>query len=171
MLRRLLRFRSRQAGVSGFRMLSTTADIPTKQRPKLTPLSSDNAPNWQHPGPIDQQLSLGWTGATPKTVLLVRKANDRQVDSALTRIAHWFHATYPQINLVLEPHVHREHRAELPFALTLPSEHQRSEYARTVDFVVTLGGDGTFLHVSSLFANEVPPIIPFSMGTLGFLLP
>ena len=38
--------------------------------------------------------------------------------------------------------------------------------------VVTLGGDGTILHASSLFsAGAVPPVLSFSMGTLGFLLP
>lgn len=46
------------------------------------------------------------------------------------------------------------------------------EYIRTVDGVVTLGGDGTILHVSSLFDHSaVPPVISFSMGTVGFLLP
>jgi len=35
-----------------------------------------------------------------------------------------------------------------------------------------LGGDGTLLHVNSLFQNScVPPLIPISMGTLGFLTP
>lgn len=35
----------------------------------------------------------------------------------------------------------------------------------------TLGGDGTILHASSLFSTvlNVPPILSFSMGTLGFL--
>ncbi|CRG88567.1 hypothetical protein PISL3812_05598 [Talaromyces islandicus] len=37
--------------------------------------------------------------------------------------------------------------------------------------VVTLGGDGTILRASSLFAtcHNVPPMLSFSMGTLGFL--
>lgn len=40
------------------------------------------------------------------------------------------------------------------------------------DLVVTLGGDGSILHVSSLFDRDaVPPVLSFSMGTLGFLLP
>jgi NADH kinase len=40
-----------------------------------------------------------------------------------------------------------------------------------VDLVVTLGGDGTILHASSLFAtcHNVPPVLSFCMGTLGFL--
>ena len=36
---------------------------------------------------------------------------------------------------------------------------------------VCFGGDGTILHAASLFAASasVPPVLPFSMGTLGFL--
>ncbi|KAJ2112544.1 hypothetical protein IW146_004535 [Coemansia sp. RSA 922] len=37
------------------------------------------------------------------------------------------------------------------------------------DFVVTLGGDGTVLYTSWLFQKTVPPIIPFHLGSLGFL--
>lgn len=44
--------------------------------------------------------------------------------------------------------------------------------ARKIDLVITLGGDGTILHASSLFkVGAVPPVLSFSMGTLGFLLP
>lgn len=42
----------------------------------------------------------------------------------------------------------------------------------SVDLIITLGGDGTILHASSLFRiGPVPPVLSFSMGTLGFLLP
>jgi NADH kinase len=37
--------------------------------------------------------------------------------------------------------------------------------------VITLGGDGTLLHASSLFQSQVPPILSFSLGSLGFLVP
>ncbi|KAL5485057.1 hypothetical protein ACEPAI_7699 [Sanghuangporus weigelae] len=37
------------------------------------------------------------------------------------------------------------------------------------DFVVTLGGDGTVLFTSWLFQRIVPPVIPFALGSLGFL--
>ena len=44
--------------------------------------------------------------------------------------------------------------------------------AEPIDLVITLGGDGTILHASSLFkVGAVPPVLSFSMGTLGFLLP
>lgn len=38
-----------------------------------------------------------------------------------------------------------------------------------MDFVVCLGGDGTILHASSLFQRAIPPVISFSLGSLGFL--
>ncbi|BFZ59551.1 hypothetical protein YB2330_000562 [Saitoella coloradoensis] len=37
------------------------------------------------------------------------------------------------------------------------------------DFVVTLGGDGTVLFTSWLFQRVVPPVLSFSLGSLGFL--
>ncbi|KAJ1966688.1 hypothetical protein H4R35_006933, partial [Dimargaris xerosporica] len=37
------------------------------------------------------------------------------------------------------------------------------------DFVLTLGGDGTVLYTSWLFQTIVPAVIPFHMGSLGFL--
>ena len=43
-----------------------------------------------------------------------------------------------------------------------------------IELLVTLGGDGTLLRVCQLFHNIetlVPPIVPFAMGTLGFLTP
>ncbi|CAE6418532.1 hypothetical protein ACGC1H_005077 [Rhizoctonia solani] len=41
-----------------------------------------------------------------------------------------------------------------------------------IDLIITLGGDGTILHANSMFnTGPVPPVLSFSMGTLGFLLP
>ncbi|EIW72112.1 hypothetical protein TREMEDRAFT_70628 [Tremella mesenterica DSM 1558] len=37
------------------------------------------------------------------------------------------------------------------------------------DFVITLGGDGTVLFTSWLFQKIVPPVLPFALGSLGFL--
>ncbi|KAG6378114.1 hypothetical protein JVT61DRAFT_13799 [Boletus reticuloceps] len=37
------------------------------------------------------------------------------------------------------------------------------------DFVVPLGGDGTVLFTSWLFQRVVPPVLPFALGSLGFL--
>ena len=37
------------------------------------------------------------------------------------------------------------------------------------DFIITLGGDGTVLYGGWLFQNIVPPVISFSLGSLGFM--
>lgn len=38
-----------------------------------------------------------------------------------------------------------------------------------IDLVITLGGDGTVLYVSNIFQKNVPPVMSFSLGSLGFL--
>lgn len=46
------------------------------------------------------------------------------------------------------------------------------EDGKEVDLVLTVGGDGTILYASSLFRKGIaPPVLSFSMGTIGFLLP
>ncbi|KAI9709542.1 MAG: hypothetical protein M1820_003302 [Bogoriella megaspora] len=40
---------------------------------------------------------------------------------------------------------------------------------QTFDIVLALGGDGTVLYSSWLFQKVVPPVIPFALGSLGFL--
>ena len=42
-------------------------------------------------------------------------------------------------------------------------------FTDNIDLVVTLGGDGTVLLAAWLFQGNVPPIVPFHFGTLGFL--
>ncbi|KZF26630.1 putative NAD+ kinase [Xylona heveae TC161] len=37
------------------------------------------------------------------------------------------------------------------------------------DFLISLGGDGTVLYASWLFQRVVPPVLSFSLGSLGFL--
>lgn len=72
------------------------------------------------------------------------------------------HTTYPGVR------VFHEDRDDIPHG----AEIWRPGSPEAIDLVVTLGGDGTILHASSLFsAGAVPPVLSFSMGTLGFLLP
>lgn len=39
----------------------------------------------------------------------------------------------------------------------------------TLDLILCLGGDGTVLHLSSLFQGPMPPVISLSAGSLGFM--
>ncbi|GAB5588316.1 NADH kinase pos5 [Umbelopsis nana] len=111
---------------------------------------------------------LSWR-QRPRTVLIIKKPNDSKTEAALTA-ASWLHDQHPDLNILVEPDVAEHFREKLPFVYVIPNE-QKKEYTRVVDFAITLGGDGTMLHVSSLFPKAAPPVLSFSMGTLGFLMP
>src|SRR5690242_19841329 len=74
--------------------------------------------------------------------------------------------TYPEVTLFHEPSSSKQ---------PIPPEtevYDPSVSDTPIDLVITLGGDGTILHASSLFSRgPVPPVLSFSLGTLGFLLP
>merc|ERR1719502_1354668 len=83
--------------------------------------------------------------------------------------------------LIVEPAVYAEmHACELQLH-TWASEGHPSPPAEAlvdvrtlsevVDLIVCLGGDGTLLWASGLFPEAMPPVISFSMGSLGFLTP
>ncbi|CAO3626886.1 unnamed protein product [Cunninghamella blakesleeana] len=114
------------------------------------------------------QLKLEWKEA-PKNILIVKKPNDIKTEKALVDIANWLKDNYKDVNIIVEPEVADHFKNDLPFVHVIPKDQQH-EYARIVDFAISLGGDGTMLHLSSLFPKAVPPVICFSMGTLGFLM-
>ncbi|KIY50292.1 ATP-NAD kinase [Fistulina hepatica ATCC 64428] len=101
----------------------------------------------------------------PQNVIIINKLRTPPVVHAIDALLGHIETTYPDVRVFMEdtPQVEIPHGAELWRAgATSPN----------IDLVITLGGDGTILHASSLFsAGEVPPVLSFSMGTLGFLLP
>ena len=58
---------------------------------------------------------------------------------------------------------------EISSRLRCWDEHMCRARPHTFDFVITLGGDGTVLYASWLFQRIVPPVLSFSLGSLGFL--
>ena len=111
----------------------------------------------------------------PSNVLIVKKERDQRATKAMSRIISHIRATYPWLNIILERQVIDSNDGDL--ASTFPElvsadPADKLMLAQKTDFVITLGGDGSILHVSSLFDRDaVPPVLSFSMGTLGFLLP
>lgn len=72
----------------------------------------------------------------------------------------------------MEPKTAEQVHSSLPFPVySAPLDKKPSALHDKVDLTVTLGGDGTILRASSLFATcfNVPPVLSFGMGTLGFL--
>lgn len=111
----------------------------------------------------------------PRNVLLVSKDGSPTVTEALTEYASHIQSTYPSVSLIFEPHVasaiHGRFHAPIYSTAVEGGTPVSARLQDKVDITSTLGGDGTILHASSLFATarSVPPVLSFSMGTLGFL--
>ena len=121
--------------------------------------------------PTSSLLSLRWP-RPPRNILLVPKLYAPQVLSSAVDFARHIHGEYPGLNLVFEQRIAESIHAELPFPIyTTAAREVGARFPEKIDLVTTLGGDGTILRAASLFSMQasVPPILSFSMGSLGFL--
>ncbi|KAK9479630.1 ATP-NAD kinase-like domain-containing protein [Lipomyces japonicus] len=113
-----------------------------------------------------------------RSVLIVTKARDNSLISLTRQLARWLISTRA-VNVYVDAKLRMSKRFD---ADGLIEEHERFEYCLRYwtpeltnsmpdlfDLVLTLGGDGTVLYTSWLFQKVVPPILAFSLGSLGFL--
>ncbi|KAI8951226.1 ATP-NAD kinase-like domain-containing protein [Xylaria longipes] len=117
--------------------------------------------------PTSSLLSLQWP-EPPRNVLIIPKFHAPQVTSSAVSFAQHVHREYPNVNLVFERRVAAQVCESLPFPIYTADP---SSFHDKIDLVATLGGDGTILRAASLFSlrSSVPPMLSFSMGSLGFL--
>ncbi|KXG52396.1 ATP-NAD kinase, PpnK-type, alpha/beta [Penicillium griseofulvum] len=116
-------------------------------------------------------LSLQWP-APPRNIFLVRKDCAPAVTDSLIEFVNHVSSTYPSIAVILESKTAAEVHSSLSFPVySVSLDEKTTALHDKVDLTVTLGGDGTILHAASVFAtcSNVPPVLSFSMGTLGFL--
>ncbi|KKA30153.1 hypothetical protein TD95_002798 [Thielaviopsis punctulata] len=112
-------------------------------------------------------MTLRWTNQ-PRNILMVPKLQAPHVMTSMIEAIKYLWTNYPKVKIVMERRVATEVHGRLPCpvyvgdALNLPKK---------IDMVATFGGDGTILRAARLFAMEesLPPLLCFSMGTLGFL--
>jgi len=98
-----------------------------------------------------------------KSILIVNKLRTKPVIDTIDTFLDHLRTQYPSVR------VFHEDRRDIPQNVEV---WRPGQGAQKIDLVITLGGDGTILHASSLFKiGAVPPVLSFSMGTLGFLLP
>lgn len=85
----------------------------------------------------------------------------------------YLYDNYPAVNVMVLHDTARELRQLIPYSEKLTIyEGLKEEIVDKADLVITLGGDGTILHAVNLYSMaSVPPVLSYSMGTLGFLLP
>jgi len=98
------------------------------------------------------------------TVLVVKKPNSDMCTRAMLDMAQYLMGKGARV--LVEPAV----SAEVP-NLACWDTSACGEDAETIHFVISIGGDGTMLHISSLFSCKVPPVLAFNFGSLGFLSP
>lgn len=113
------------------------------------------------------------------TVCIVTKARDNSLIYLTKELTEWLLVTNPGLTVYVDKNLKASHRFDASgLVKDIPNSTHRLKFwdkqliqeGRVLfDFVITLGGDGTVLHASTLFQNAVPPIISFALGSLGFL--
>ncbi|CBI16350.3 NAD(H) kinase 1 isoform X2 [Vitis vinifera] len=119
-----------------------------------------------------KQISLKWE-SHPQTVLILTKPNSTSVRILCVDMVRWLREQ-KKMEIFVEPRVKVELMTESPnfdFVQTWKDDKETLLLHTNVDLVVTLGGDGTVLWAASLFKGPVPPVVPFSLGSLGFMTP
>lgn len=119
-----------------------------------------------------KQISLKWE-SPPCTVLILTKPNSTSVRILCFEMVRWL-KEQKKLNIFVEPRVKTELLTEssyYDFVQTWQDEKEMLLLHTRVDLVVTLGGDGTVLWAASRFKGPVPPVVPFSLGSLGFMTP
>ncbi|KAK4520957.1 uncharacterized protein ATC70_006841 [Mucor velutinosus] len=120
----------------------------------------------------------------PKTVMVITKPGDMSLIGMTRELALWFMKTSKACQGV-KVFVDQKLKASKGFKYQkilqhCPEAEERLGFwtpeicaiqPKMFDFIVTLGGDGTVLFASWLFQTYVPPVIPFHLGSLGFLTP
>ncbi|EFQ97718.1 NAD kinase 2 [Nannizzia gypsea CBS 118893] len=119
-----------------------------------------------------------------KNVMIVTKARDNSLVYLTRELAEWLLST-PRYGSDLGVNVYVDAKLRLSKRFDTPGlleknprfEHMLKywtpdlcwSHPEKFDLVITLGGDGTVLFTSWLFQRVVPPILSFSLGSLGFL--
>lgn len=136
----------------------SVAELPERTQPRYLQVSK----------PGSSLLSLNWP-RPPRNLLLVQKLYSPEVTESVVQFAKHIRSDYPEVNIVIEARVAVPIQQELDFPIFVVDNG--TSIADKIDAIATFGGDGTVLRAASLFKlhGSVPPILSFSMGTLGFL--
>ncbi|KAL2127929.1 hypothetical protein VTI74DRAFT_9954 [Chaetomium olivicolor] len=133
---------------------------------------------------VSKQLSRRPIKRAVKNVMIVTKARDNQLVVLTRELALWLLKT-PRygsdlgVNVYVDAKLRYSKRFNAPGILDENPRFQDMlrywtpdlcwSQPEKFDLVLTLGGDGTVLFTSWLFQRIVPPVLSFSLGSLGFL--
>ncbi|MCJ1366020.1 NAD(+) kinase [Acarospora aff. strigata] len=133
---------------------------------------------------VSKQLQRRPIKRAVRNIMIVTKARDNHLVTLTRELAEWLLGT-PRygsdlgINVYVDAKLRKSKRFDAVGLLdSNPRYQQMLKYwtpdlcwtsPEKFDLVLTLGGDGTVLFTSWLFQRIVPPILSFSLGSLGFL--
>lgn len=129
---------------------------------------------------LAKRLGRATININAKSIMIVTKARDNSLVYLTRDLAYWLiqdarKVVYVDVKLEQSKRFGADSLLQR-FSSDIPATNlrywtkdQAINSPELFDFVITLGGDGTVLYVSKLFQRIVPPIISFSLGSLGFL--
>lgn len=133
---------------------------------------------------ISKQLQRRPIKRAVRTIMIVTKARDNRL-VYLTRELTQFLLSTPRyasdlgVTVYVDAKLAKSRRFDAEGLIALNPNYRRMlrywtpelccSSPEKFDLVLTLGGDGTVLYTSWLFQRIVPPILSFSLGSLGFL--
>ncbi|KAJ9241061.1 hypothetical protein DTO169E5_3756 [Paecilomyces variotii] len=133
---------------------------------------------------VSKQLQRRPIKRAIRNVMIVTKARDNSLVYLTRELAEWLMST-PRygsdagVNVYVDSKLRNSKRFDVAGLLAKDQRYQHMLKYWTpdlcwtspekFDLVLTLGGDGTVLFTSWLFQRIVPPILSFSLGSLGFL--
>ncbi|PHH76324.1 hypothetical protein CDD82_4053 [Ophiocordyceps australis] len=133
---------------------------------------------------VSKQLQRRPIKRAVRNIMIVTKARDNQLVHLTRQLASWLLRT-PRygsdvgVNVYVDAKLRNSHRFNAPAIVAGDARFQHMlKYwtpdlcwtrPETFDLVLTLGGDGTVLFTSWLFQRVVPPVLSFSLGSLGFM--
>ncbi|KAF2425293.1 ATP-NAD kinase, partial [Tothia fuscella] len=133
---------------------------------------------------VSRQLQRRPIKRAVRNVMIVTKARDNELVHMTRELAEWLLST-PRNGADIGVNVYVDAKLKRSKRFDSESLVAKNEKFNTMlrywtpdlcwstpekfDLVLTLGGDGTVLYTSWLFQRIVPPILSFSLGSLGFL--
>lgn len=133
---------------------------------------------------VSKQLQRRPIKMTVRNVMIVTKARDNNLVYLTRELAEWLMTTSRYgsdvgVNVYVDHKLRKSKRFDAASLLAKDKRYENMlrwwtpdlcwETPEIFDLVLTLGGDGTVLFTSWLFQRIVPPILSFSLGSLGFL--
>ena len=114
-----------------------------------------------------------------RAIMIVTKARDNSLTYLTREVVEWLFSRGENITVYVDHKLRALSRFDAQGILeTYPEAASLLKFwtkrmvvqnPERFDLCITLGGDGTVLHVLNLFQTIVPPVISFALGLLGFL--